>query len=326
MIFFPFYTGDWIRDTSDLDADEEGIYIRLLCWYYSTEQKIPGDRAHNIARSDQQKTQWVLSRFFVGCDSDGVETDKGKVTHWKNERADKEIKKAQKRIKSAKENGKMGGRPKKTQTHQKPSGLLSANPLGKLSPNPKETQHETSPQPQDLSSSSLRSEEATDSSILLSDTVSNSSEIEASSGTVQIKSKRRSKKASGKLTVINPTPGSKVWTAYSEAYLHRYGAEPVRNAKTNSLCVEIVRRIGEQEAPDVAAWYVGSDNSYYVSRGHSLQCLVADCEKIRTEWVTGRRITQSQARVKDRTQALGDVAKSLLAKYEEEERSRDGKV
>jgi hypothetical protein len=84
------------------------------------------------------------------------------------------------------------------------------------------------------------------------------------------------------------TNGSLTWEAYAEAYLHRYGVEPKRNKKMNSLCKTLCERLGAEEAPKVAQYYLSSRNGYYVSRGHALECLVKDAEKVRTEWATGR--------------------------------------
>ena len=84
---------------------------------------------------------------------------------------------------------------------------------------------------------------------------------------------------------------TETWNAYGKEYTERYGAEPVRNARTNALCCQLVDRLGATDAPLVAGWYVWLDNNWYANRGHSLAALVADCEKIRTEWATGRQIT-----------------------------------
>jgi len=106
------------------------------------------------------------------------------------------------------------------------------------------------------------------------------------------------------------------WAAYSQAYLLRYGSEPVRNAKVNSLLGQLVDRIGADEAPEVAAFFLQHRNGYYAQRGHSAECLVADAEKLRTEWATGRTITQTQARQQDKTASNG-----FLKLIEERERA-----
>jgi len=84
---------------------------------------------------------------------------------------------------------------------------------------------------------------------------------------------------------------TETWEAYSSAYLEKYGTAPVRNAKGNALCCQLVDRLGSLEAPSVAKWYLCSSNTYYSSRGHGLESLVADAEKLRTEWATGKQVT-----------------------------------
>jgi hypothetical protein len=98
---------------------------------------------------------------------------------------------------------------------------------------------------------------------------------------------------------------TETWNAYSTAYTNRYGEPPPRNAKQNSLCCQLVDRLGATEAPQVAAYYLNSRNQYHVQRGHSLQALVGDCESLRTAWKTGNQITQTQAREDDRLHATG---------------------
>lgn len=110
-----------------------------------------------------------------------------------------------------------------------------------------------------------------------------------------------------------PAPSSEAWSAYAAAYLRRYGADPVRNATVNGQLSQMVSRIGSAEAPDVAAWYVQSRNSFYVQSGHSVGILLRDCEKLRTEWATGRQVTQTQAIQGDRTQTNANAFAGLLA-------------
>lgn len=110
-----------------------------------------------------------------------------------------------------------------------------------------------------------------------------------------------------------PAPTSETWTAYAGAYETRYGTQPVRNQTVNGQLAQLIARIGAAEAPDVAAWYVGSRNSFYVQSGHSVGILLRDCEKLRTEWATGRQVTQTQAIQGDRTQTNANAFAGLLA-------------
>ena len=102
-----------------------------------------------------------------------------------------------------------------------------------------------------------------------------------------------------------------IWAAYSAAYFKRYGAEPVRNAKINGQLAQIIDRLGADEAPHVAACYVGSSNAFYVARRHSVDCLLRDCESLRTEWATGTRMSATEARHMDEHQTSAENAKWL---------------
>lgn len=112
-------------------------------------------------------------------------------------------------------------------------------------------------------------------------------------------------------TVKTLGEGTAVWEAYSQAYLQRYHTLPVRNARTNALCQQLVVRLGGEDAPHVAAFFVQHSNGFYVTKGHALAVLLGDAEKVRTEWITGRRITHTAAQQADRTQTTGDVFREL---------------
>lgn len=97
------------------------------------------------------------------------------------------------------------------------------------------------------------------------------------------------------------------WNAYREAYIVRYSVEPVRNATVNTQIRNFIKRIGAEESPAVAAFYVQSNSAFYVQRGHSFGNLLADAEKVRTEWATGRSMTATRARQIDQTAANAGV-------------------
>ena len=102
------------------------------------------------------------------------------------------------------------------------------------------------------------------------------------------------------------------WDAYAAAYRRRYGADPVRNATVNGQLANFVKRIGQDEAPHVAAFYVGHAGRIYVQAMHPLNLLVRDAEKLRTEWATGRIQTETKARNTDRLAEQGAVWDRIL--------------
>ncbi|WP_293399935.1 hypothetical protein [Polaromonas sp.] len=113
--------------------------------------------------------------------------------------------------------------------------------------------------------------------------------------------------------IKEPSATAETWTAYAGAYVARYGTEPVRNASVNAKLSQFVGRVGAGEAPGIAAWFLNHRNSFYVQSGHSVGVLLRDCEKLRTEWATGRQVTQTQAIQADRTQTNANAFAGLLA-------------
>lgn len=104
-----------------------------------------------------------------------------------------------------------------------------------------------------------------------------------------------------------------VWSAYAGSYADRYGTNPVRNAKVNSNVKAFVQRVGAEEAPQIAAWFVSHPGGFYTGRMHDFGCLLSDAEKLRTEWATGRVMTQGKARQSDRTGTTGAALAEVLA-------------
>lgn len=108
MNYYKRHLGDYARDTGHLTALEHGIYTLLLDWYYVNECPIPFEKAVRIARGNPEQTQMVLEEFF-----------KMGENGWIHSRADREIQEYRAKSDRNREVGKLGGRPKKTQTVSK---------------------------------------------------------------------------------------------------------------------------------------------------------------------------------------------------------------
>lgn len=108
MNYYERHLGDYARDAGHLTMLEHGAYTLLLDRYYTTEQGIPADQAHRICRArtrdEKEAVDTVLAEFFTL--ESGV---------WVNGRASREVTKMQAKVKVAQENGKRGGRPKRTE-------------------------------------------------------------------------------------------------------------------------------------------------------------------------------------------------------------------
>jgi uncharacterized protein YdaU (DUF1376 family) len=110
MHYYKFNIADYRKDTGHLSTIEHGIYRQLIDWYYLDEQPIP------------EETQVVLRRLRLGSDeavflqnvlSDFFVLGKAGYTH---KRIEVEIKDYSEQAEKNKNNGKLGGRPKKTQS------------------------------------------------------------------------------------------------------------------------------------------------------------------------------------------------------------------
>jgi len=122
--YYPHHIGDYLRDTAHLDALEDGTYRRLLDVYYASEKPLPLE-THWVCRLVRARTQAeqdavseILRQFF-----------ERRPDGWHNKRADEEIRKSNRRIKAARNNGKTGGRPITQRVSKKnPVGLHADNP------------------------------------------------------------------------------------------------------------------------------------------------------------------------------------------------------
>lgn len=114
MQFYKRFIGDYGRDTAILTMEQDGAYGRLLDYYYATEKPLPADHeelyliARAMSAGQRKSVDAVVARFFELGD-DG----------YRNPRADKEIEKHKPEADASRENGKLGGRPKKPEPKPK---------------------------------------------------------------------------------------------------------------------------------------------------------------------------------------------------------------
>lgn len=102
-----------------------------------------------------------------------------------------------------------------------------------------------------------------------------------------------------------------VWQSYAAAYEDRYHAPPIRNAKINSLVKKFCQSVPSEEAAEIAAYYVRHNNQFYVAKLHPLELLLTDCAKLRTEWFTGRMMTNTRAKQADQTGSMLSIVEEI---------------
>jgi hypothetical protein len=112
--------------------------------------------------------------------------------------------------------------------------------------------------------------------------------------------------------------GVGAWDAYRAAYENRYGVQPLRNKKVNSVLAQFVQRVPVNEAAEIAAFYVTHNQSTYVRAKHDVGFLLRDAEGLRTEWITGRGVTDTEAKQIDATAARGNVWGKLIEESKRE--------
>lgn len=113
-----------------------------------------------------------------------------------------------------------------------------------------------------------------------------------------------------------------IWSAYSDAYASRYGAQPVRNAKRNGQVRQLLARLGRDEAPGVAAFYVSVSDARIVRSMHDFGLLLANSEGYQTQWATGRRMTAATANFADRAQTVSNTNAEAMDIYNQIMESR----
>jgi hypothetical protein len=112
----------------------------------------------------------------------------------------------------------------------------------------------------------------------------------------------------------SPAPATaEVWNAYATAYRQRYGVDPVRNAKVNAQIAQFTARVPAEDAAAIAAFYVTHNRRQYVERQHSVGLMLIDAEGLATQWATGRKVMDAEARQADQSAARGEQANRLLA-------------
>jgi len=104
-----------------------------------------------------------------------------------------------------------------------------------------------------------------------------------------------------------------IWGSYAQAYVNRYGAAPVRNAKVNRQVVDLWKRLGA-EAAAVAEYFVSINDSYLIRNCHDLGSLLTKAESYRTQWATGLQMNGRTARQLEDTQANINAAQEAAAR------------
>src|SRR5574343_563763 len=324
MNYFELHIGDLTEATAHLSMIEDGAYGRLLRKFYATEKPLPADiklvqrLVGARTKEERDAVDTVLKEFFKLQD-DG----------WQQSRCDAEI-----AVFHEKQIGSAGKREsakeRQRRARERRAQLFDElRPLGVVAPWTTKTNEleamlsrvTDAQQVCVVTQTVTRDDPAThtpDTKLQTPDSsvVSNSSApTPDGADTVAASPPKVAKPPKAKTPAL--TAG--VWTAYSEAYALRYGAEPVRTLKVKAQLSQVVQRLGADESPGVARFYVGHQNALYVLAMHPVDLLLRDAEKLRTEWVTNTQTTNAAAIAADRTRTNLNAFAQLLAEAQARE-------
>lgn len=111
--------------------------------------------------------------------------------------------------------------------------------------------------------------------------------------------------------VLSPAPKvlptAETWKAYRDAYVARYQVEPLRDAKTNAQIKRFVERVGQENAPAVAGFYLKHNLARYQQSAHSVDDMLFHASKLHTEWRRGEQITSASVREVENKQNIVNV-------------------
>lgn len=116
MNFYKHHIGDYDQATRHLSFVEDAAYCRLIRKYYADEGPLPKDlkKVQKLiaARTKEEKSavETVLEEFFT-LEDDG----------WHQKRCDEELEAARVKAERNRQVGKLGGRPRKTETQTEPT-------------------------------------------------------------------------------------------------------------------------------------------------------------------------------------------------------------
>lgn len=103
------------------------------------------------------------------------------------------------------------------------------------------------------------------------------------------------------------------WEAYARAYRTRYGVLPASNQKTRGQVATLVKYVGKDVAPALAAFFLTHNGGWFVQCRHEFGCLLKSYQQVLTDMQRGEQMTQTKARQTEQTQSNLEAAKGALA-------------
>ena len=82
--------------------------------------------------------------------------------------------------------------------------------------------------------------------------------------------------------------------------------------RSNGIISKFVKAVGQEDAPSIARFFINISNQFYIQKLHTVKLLIADADAIRTQWLTNRTVTASQARQADTMQTAKSAVDGVL--------------
>lgn len=293
--YMQLYVADYLADTAHLTTEEHGAYLLLLFSYWQTGKPLRADRLSSVSRMNNERwtdVERTLSEFF--------HVENGTWTHF---RVEADLEKVGSKSKNNSEAGKASARAR----------ALAKQELEKSNSTNVATNVERSHQ---RNVNHARSGD-TDLDLDVDTDVEQKQDQEPLQfvGTPAPVKARRSAKAKDPEVEAAKGANASTWKAYADSYFNRYGAEPVRNAKVNGLIAQLVKRLGAEEAPHVAFYFVTINDSFLIKAVHDIGLLVSRSEAYRTQWATNMQMNGTTARQMESTQSnmsAAEQAKKMM--------------
>lgn len=106
----------------------------------------------------------------------------------------------------------------------------------------------------------------------------------------------------------------RAWANYAIAYRSRYTAWPLWNESVAGKLSKLIDRVGQADAPKVAAFYVKCvHDARVIAQNHPIGLLLANAEGYHTQWLTQRPTTGAQARQQEHTATNLSAMEQALA-------------
>ena len=284
MNFYKRFIGDYQRDTGHLSVLEHGAYTLLLDAFYATERPLPENKntLYRLVRANTKREREAVD--FVLSEFWSLEGGK-----WLNRRALIEIEKAAAQAETNRTiaTNREANRSTNRSTNRDTNRSTKGQPIHSHSQTPEPQPDNQTPEPEAIAIKTNTPQTVT----------------AAKNGRPQ-------------------APTAETWDAYANAYAQRYGVLPTRNARVNSQMKQFVKRVPLEEAPAIAAFYLGHNSAFYLRGSHSVGAMLQDAEKLRTEWQTGRKVTGRKALQDEQTSTNFDNAERAIQILEKRDRDR----